>query len=119
MISCLATKKVQHHHFLDESFGETCQSALITFPFLEIIDGMGVSVDEVAVVSKAGGGLLKFVVAVMGYCAVYKEVKPKKMKVAALEKTYEKNKKDLDKVIAGKRDESISFSFSFFSVCQV
>ena len=62
---------------------------------------MGATVEEVSVVSKAGGGLLKFVVAVMGYCEVFKEVKPKKMKVAALEKTYEKNKKDLDKVIAG------------------
>ena len=62
---------------------------------------MNATVEEVEVVSKAGGGLLKFVVAVMGYCAVYKEVKPKKMKVAALEKEYDKNKKALDKVIAG------------------
>ena len=62
---------------------------------------MNATVDEVSVVSKAGGGLLKFVVAVMGYCEVFKVVKPKKLKVELLEKTYEKNKKDLDKVLAG------------------
>nr|XP_034835442.1 dynein heavy chain 10, axonemal [Maniola hyperantus] len=39
-------------------------------------------------ISKAGYGLLKFVTAVLGYCAVYKEVKPKKDKVEALEKEY-------------------------------
>lgn len=33
-------------------------------------------------------GLLKFVIAVLGYCAVYREVKPKKDKVEALEKEY-------------------------------
>lgn len=33
-------------------------------------------------------GLLKFVQAVLSYCAVYKEVKPKKDKVEALEKEY-------------------------------
>lgn len=36
-------------------------------------------------ISKAGYGLLRFVEAVLGYCAVYKEVRPKKEKVAALE----------------------------------
>lgn len=36
-------------------------------------------------ISKAGFGLLRFVEAVLGYCAVYREVKPKKEKVAALE----------------------------------
>lgn len=39
-----------------------------------------------ATISKAGSGLLKFVEAVLGYFVVYKEVKPKIEKVAALEK---------------------------------
>lgn len=39
-------------------------------------------------ISKAGFGLLKFVEAVLGYCVVYKEVKPKQERVAALEKEY-------------------------------
>ncbi|CAH0724307.1 unnamed protein product, partial [Brenthis ino] len=44
--------------------------------------------DTMQQISKAGYGLLKFVIAVLGYCAVYKEVKPKKDKVEALEKEY-------------------------------
>ena len=38
--------------------------------------------------SKAGSGLLKFVVAVMGYCEVAKDVKPKRDKVAKLERNF-------------------------------
>ncbi|XP_063540762.1 dynein axonemal heavy chain 10 [Cydia strobilella] len=44
--------------------------------------------DTMQQISKAGYGLLKFVIAVLGYCAVYKEVKPKKDKVEQLEKEY-------------------------------
>jgi len=32
--------------------------------------------------SRAGAGLLKFVEAVMGYCAVFKEIKPKREKAS-------------------------------------
>ena len=32
-------------------------------------------------ISKAGGGLFKFVTAVMGYCTVAREIKPKREKV--------------------------------------
>lgn len=39
-------------------------------------------------VSKAGYGLLKFVNAVLGYCAVYKDVKPKQDKVEQLERDF-------------------------------
>ncbi|KAJ2948630.1 hypothetical protein O0L34_g7885 [Tuta absoluta] len=44
--------------------------------------------DTMQAISKAGYGLLKFVQAVLAYCAVYKEVKPKKEKVEALEREY-------------------------------
>lgn len=44
--------------------------------------------DDMATISKAGYGLLKFVQAVLGYCAVFREVKPKKDKVEALQKEY-------------------------------
>lgn len=40
-------------------------------------------------ISKAGYGLLCFVEAVLKYCVVFKEVKPKKDKVQALEKDIE------------------------------
>jgi dynein heavy chain len=43
---------------------------------------------EMGTISKAGLGLLKFVKAVLGYCSVYKIVKPKQLKVAALEKEF-------------------------------
>lgn len=39
-------------------------------------------------ISKAGFGLLTFVKAVLGFCAVYKEVKPKIDRVAQLEKEF-------------------------------
>ena len=35
-------------------------------------------------VSKAGGGLFKFVKAVLGYCSVAREIKPKREKVYSL-----------------------------------
>jgi len=39
------------------------------------------NLDEMKAISRAGYGLLKFVDAVMQYCAVAKEVKPKREKV--------------------------------------
>lgn len=37
--------------------------------------------EEMKEVSKAGTGLLKFVIAVLGYCSVAREIKPKREKV--------------------------------------
>ncbi|XP_067660223.1 dynein axonemal heavy chain 10-like [Haliotis asinina] len=54
--------------------------------------------DEMKSISKAGSGLLKFVEAVMGYCVVAREIKPKREKVAKLERTYHQAKRDLDKI---------------------
>ncbi|ETN61879.1 dynein heavy chain 10, axonemal [Anopheles darlingi] len=41
--------------------------------------------EDMQTISKAGYGLLKFVRAVLGYCDVFKEIKPKKDRVAFLE----------------------------------
>ena len=41
------------------------------------------SIEEMQTKSSAGAGLLKFVVAVVGYCDVAKDVKPKREKVSA------------------------------------
>lgn len=41
-------------------------------------------------ISKAGLGLFNYVMAVLDYCAVYKEVKPKIEKVEKLEKEFNK-----------------------------
>lgn len=49
-------------------------------------------------ISKAGYGLLKFVTAVLGYCEVYREVKPKKMKVEQLQREYNTALKSLEKL---------------------
>jgi dynein heavy chain len=49
-------------------------------------------------ISKAGGGLFKFVKAVMGYCFVAREIKPKREKVALLEKNYQMSKRELEKI---------------------
>lgn len=42
---------------------------------------MDISVEEMKDKSKAAAGLLKFVTAVVGYCDVAKEVRPKREKV--------------------------------------
>jgi dynein heavy chain len=39
--------------------------------------------------SKVGYGLLRFIEAVLRYCAVYREVKPQKDRVAQLQRDYE------------------------------
>ncbi|KAJ9583316.1 hypothetical protein L9F63_022333, partial [Diploptera punctata] len=54
--------------------------------------------DQMAQISKAGYGLLRFVQAVLGYCAVYREVKPKKERVEQLEVEYDQAKRDLNKL---------------------
>ncbi len=54
--------------------------------------------NKMKTVSKAGAGLLKFVYAVLGYNAVFREVKPKKDKVARLEKEYHDSTRELDKI---------------------
>ena len=46
---------------------------------------MNITVEEMREVSKAGAGLLKFVVAVLGYCSVAREIKPKREKVGVEE----------------------------------
>lgn len=54
--------------------------------------------DDMATISKAGNGLLKFVTAVLGYCAVYREVKPKKDRVEQLQREYDTAKRNLEKL---------------------
>ena len=46
-----------------------------------LVKEMDISVEEMREKSKAGAGLMKFVQAFVGYCDVYKEVKPKREKV--------------------------------------
>lgn len=55
---------------------------------------------DLKAISKAGHGLMMFVEAVLGYCAVFKEVKPKKEKVEQLEQEYDKSQKFLKKLMA-------------------
>uniref|UniRef100_A0A1X7UR28 AAA+ ATPase domain-containing protein n=1 Tax=Amphimedon queenslandica TaxID=400682 RepID=A0A1X7UR28_AMPQE len=46
-------------------------------------------------ISHAGGGLFKFTKAVLGYCFVAREIKPKREKVALLEKNFQLSKREL------------------------
>ena len=45
---------------------------------------MDTTAEEMKSVSRAGAGLFKFVFAVMGYCSVAREIKPKREKVLTL-----------------------------------
>lgn len=48
-----------------------------------LLKDIDMSPDDMKNISRAGAGLLKFVEAVMGYCAVAREIKPKREKVCA------------------------------------
>uniref|UniRef100_A0A3Q3MNV8 Dynein axonemal heavy chain 10 n=1 Tax=Mastacembelus armatus TaxID=205130 RepID=A0A3Q3MNV8_9TELE len=56
------------------------------------------SFEEMQAISKAGSGMLKFVEAVMGYCDVSRDIKPKREKVARLEKNYFQSKRELEHI---------------------
>ena len=57
-----------------------------------------ITLERMRNISNAGSGLLIFVTAVMGYCAVAAEIKPKRELVAKLEKNYAMGKRELDKI---------------------
>uniref|UniRef100_A0A4W6G9Y8 Dynein axonemal heavy chain 10 n=1 Tax=Lates calcarifer TaxID=8187 RepID=A0A4W6G9Y8_LATCA len=54
--------------------------------------------EEMQAISKAGSGMLKFVEAIMGYCEVAREIKPKRDKVARLEKNFFESKRELERI---------------------
>lgn len=66
--------------------------------FTALLKEIDCSLEEMKAVSRAGAGLLKFVDAVLGYCAVAREIKPKREKVAKLERNFFQAKRDLDKI---------------------
>jgi dynein heavy chain len=48
----------------------------------DILKQVNYTMEEMQAISKAGAGLYKFVLAVMGYCSVAREIKPKREKVS-------------------------------------
>lgn len=65
----------------------------------QLLNEMRVTLQRMEDFSKAGAGLYKFVMAVMGYCAVAREVKPKREKVAQLEKNFQMSKRELERTV--------------------
>ncbi|XP_054568736.1 dynein axonemal heavy chain 10 [Eptesicus fuscus] len=63
-----------------------------------LLKTLNTTIEEMEAVSKAGLGMLKFVEAVMGYCDVFKEIKPKREKVARLERNFFLTKRELEKI---------------------
>ncbi|TPX54389.1 hypothetical protein PhCBS80983_g05954 [Powellomyces hirtus] len=63
-----------------------------------ILKEMDVSLQRMTEISAAGAGLLKFVLAVMGYCSVAKTIAPKRAAVASLEKNLALSKNEFDKI---------------------
>ncbi len=61
----------------------------------KILRESSLTAERMGAISAAGMGLLQFVEAVMGYCAVAKTVKPKREKVAQLEKNLAMSKREL------------------------
>ena len=57
----------------------TCN--IFLFAHLALLKNFNTTISEMELVSRAGLGMLKFVEAVMSYCDVVKEVKPKREKV--------------------------------------
>ncbi|KAG8456021.1 hypothetical protein GDO86_001999 [Hymenochirus boettgeri] len=69
-------------------------------PVKGFLKTLNTTLEEMEAISKAGLGMLKFVEAVMGYCDVAKEIKPKREKVAKLERNYYMSKRELEKIQA-------------------
>ncbi|XP_071880489.1 dynein axonemal heavy chain 10 isoform X1 [Anas platyrhynchos] len=65
-----------------------------------LLKNLNTTATEMELVSRAGLGMLKFVEAVMSYCDVIREVKPKREKVARLERNYYLSKRELEKIKA-------------------
>ncbi|XP_071619148.1 dynein axonemal heavy chain 10 isoform X2 [Heliangelus exortis] len=65
-----------------------------------LLKNLNTSFTEMELVSRAGLGMLKFVGAVMSYCDVVKDVKPKREKVARLERNYYSSMRVLEKIKA-------------------
>ncbi|KAH6585240.1 hypothetical protein BASA61_006968 [Batrachochytrium salamandrivorans] len=63
-----------------------------------ILREMDVSVSRMLEISSAGAGLLKFVLAVVGYCNVAKQIAPKRSAVATLEKNLTLSKYEFEKI---------------------
>ncbi|XP_006894689.1 PREDICTED: dynein heavy chain 10, axonemal [Elephantulus edwardii] len=63
-----------------------------------LLKTLNTTIEEMEAVSKAGLGMLKFVEAVMGYCDVFREIKPKREKVAKLERNYYLTKRELERI---------------------
>ena len=55
--------------------------SLCTFLCPGFLKNLQTTVNEMHAISKAGSGMLKFVEAIMGYCEVAREIKPKRQKV--------------------------------------
>uniref|UniRef100_A0A8C4N1H9 Dynein heavy chain 10, axonemal n=1 Tax=Eptatretus burgeri TaxID=7764 RepID=A0A8C4N1H9_EPTBU len=64
------------------------------------LKALGTTFEEMASISRAGFGMLKFVEAVMGYCDVAKKIKPKREKVAQLERNYRQSEHELERMHA-------------------
>ncbi|KAG9351776.1 hypothetical protein JZ751_023027 [Albula glossodonta] len=59
---------------------------------------LNTTIEEMQAISKAGSGMFKFVEAVMGYCDVAKEIKPKREQVARLERNFFQSKRELERI---------------------
>ncbi|KAG5844641.1 hypothetical protein ANANG_G00164650 [Anguilla anguilla] len=62
------------------------------------LKSLNTTLEEMQGISRAGAGMLKFVEAVMGYCDVAKEIKPKREQVARLERNFFQSKRELERI---------------------
>nr|XP_036870140.1 dynein heavy chain 10, axonemal [Manis javanica] len=63
-----------------------------------LLKTLNTTTEEMEAVSKAGLGMLKFVEAVMGYFDVFREIEPKREKVARLERNFYLTKRELERI---------------------
>ncbi|KAL7749213.1 hypothetical protein RI367_005365 [Sorochytrium milnesiophthora] len=63
-----------------------------------IIRELDVTFQRMSEISSAGAGLFKFVMAVVGYCNVAKQIQPKRMAVATLERNLALSKAEYEKI---------------------
>jgi dynein heavy chain len=64
-----------------------------------VLKEMDMTYEKMCEISVAGAGLLKFVMAVMGYCNVAKLIQPKRQAVAMLERNLQQSKIEYDRIV--------------------
>ncbi|VEL33640.1 unnamed protein product [Protopolystoma xenopodis] len=87
-------------HFVSHLFIHSLISTLSLSPnfIADLLTKRKITYEDVLSASKAGGGFFRFILSVVGFCDVAKEVRPKRERVRTLEREYLRAKRELQRL---------------------